>query len=131
MRLNPKATQAEKAGEGRHKKHRPEGAQDKRTAQDSGDQGALGTDDGEITQEENQTENNGKEQECENGNPVRTLKRNNTATSTGKGDHFSSSILDRPRTKEKEASHGQCNGQPRHSLFPPIPCLARLHTRRV
>lgn len=60
-----------------------------------------------MAQEEKQTENKGKEQHCENGNAVRACNRSNTATSTGKGDHLSGRILDRPRTKEKEASHGQ------------------------
>lgn len=35
--------------------------------------------------------------------------------STGTGEHFSSRILDRPRTKEKEATHRQCKRQPKHS----------------
>lgn len=134
-RLNPKTTQAGKAGEGRHRKHRPEGAQGEWAARESGNQGArekaLGTDDGEIAQEEKQTENNGREQECENGNPARAFNRSNMVTSTGRGDRFSSRILDRPRTKEKEASHGQCKRQPRRSLFPPVTCLVRLCTRKV
>lgn len=88
-------------------------------------------DDGETTQEENQRENNGREQECENGNPAKAFNRSNMATSTGRGDCFSSRILDRPRTKEKETSHRQCKRQPRHSLFPPVTCLVRLCTRRV
>lgn len=134
-RLNPKTTQVGKAGKGRHRKHRPEGAQGKGAARESGDRGArekaLGTDDGETVQEEKQTENNGKEQACENGNPARAFNRSNMATPTGRGDHFSSRILDRPRTMEKEASHGQCKRQPRRSLFPPITCLVRLCTRKV
>lgn len=133
---NPKTTQVGKAGEGRHGKHKPEGGQGEGAGWESGDQGAkekkaLGTDDGEIAQEEKQTENNSKEQECENGNPVRAFNRSNMVTSTRRGDHFSSRILDRPRTKEKEASHGQCKRQPRRSLFPPVTCLVRLCTRKV
>lgn len=134
-RLNPKTTQVGEVGEGRHRKRRPEGAHGEGAAPESGDQGArenvLGTDDGEIAQEEKQTEDNGKEQECENGNPVGAFNRSNMATSTGRGDHFRSRILDRPRTKEKEASHGQCKRQSRRSLFPPVPCLVRLCSGKV
>lgn len=41
-RLNPKPTQVEMAGEGRHRKRRPEGTQGKGAEQESGNRGARG-----------------------------------------------------------------------------------------
>lgn len=92
--------------------------------------GIRKTDDGEIVQEENQTENKGKDWEWENENPVRAFCK-------GTGEHFSSRILDRPRTKEKGM---QVTGNARGSQNTALPFSAwigcalerfRIHFSRV
>lgn len=47
-----------------------------------------------IAQEEKQTENNGKKQEHENGNPARAFNRSNTARTMGR-ERSSSRILEK------------------------------------
>lgn len=77
-RLNSKTTPVEKAGEGSTENTGQKGLQTRQGPR-SKRKGIRNTDDGEIAQEENQTENKGKNQEWENENPVRAFNRNRRA----------------------------------------------------
>lgn len=134
-RLNPKTAPAWKAEEGRHWKHRPEGAEGEEAAK-SVDQGArekaLGTQGAEAVWEEKQTENRGKEQERENGNPVRAFNGSSMARSTGRGDHFSSRILEKDQGQRRRKPAVGSVRDNQDITFPPVTCLlVRLCTRKV
>lgn len=106
-RLNPKTMPVGKAGEGSTESRGHKGLQTRQWPR-SNWKGIRNTGDEEIVQEENQTKK------------IKTRIRNGKMKtqwghSTGTGEHFSSRILDRPRTKEKEATHRQCKRQPKHS----------------
>lgn len=134
-KLNPRTAPAWKAEEGRHWKHRPEGAEGEEAAWTSVDQGArekaLGTQGAEAVREENQTENSSKEQERENGNPVRAFNRSNMARSTGRGDHFSSRVLEKDQGQRRRKPVMGSVRDNQAITFPPVTCLlVRLCTTR-
>lgn len=121
-RLNSKPTEVGTAGEGRHRKHWPEGTQGEEAAWESGDyqvwEEASGTDDGKITQEEKQTENNSKKQECKNRNPARAFNRSNMATSTREITSAAGFCTDQGQRRSKPVMGNARDNQDTPSFLP-------------